>query len=105
MAERFDGKVGAYAYLLFVLLYIPCVSTMAVIRQETNKYLMWTSIIWSFLVAYAAAVIFYQGAKFYDHPQQSIIWIISLLLGLMLVIAVFRYGEQNQRSQDALTNT
>jgi len=61
MVQRFDGKIGAYAYLLFVLLYIPCVSTMAVIRQEANKQLMWISVIWSFMVAYSAAVIFYQA--------------------------------------------
>lgn len=105
MAARFDGKVGAFAYLLFVLLYIPCVSTMAVIRQEANKQLMWTSVIWSFLVAYGAAVIFYQGAKFFEHPQQSFIWIISMLLGLIFVVVMFRYGGQGWGRENAVTNT
>lgn len=105
MFQRFDGQIGAYAYLLFVLLYIPCVSTMAVIRQEANKQLMWTSVIWSFLVAYAAAVIFYQVAKFLDHPQQSSIWIISMLLGLTFVVVMFRYGGQGLRRQSAAGNT
>ena len=47
MVQHFDGQAGAYAYLLFILLYIPCVSTMVVIRQEASRKLMWFSIIWS----------------------------------------------------------
>ena len=31
MASRFDGQIGAFAYLLAVLLYLPCVSAMAAI--------------------------------------------------------------------------
>lgn len=74
MVSRFDGQAGAFAYLLFILLYIPCVSTMAAIRQEANRRLMWFSIVWSFLVAYAAAVLFYQWATFLEHPPQTIVW-------------------------------
>ena len=85
MVSRFDGKAGAFAYLLFVLLYIPCVSTMAVMRQETSQRFMWFSTFWSLLVAYSAAVIFYQLATFLQHPEQSLGWFI----GLPLVIALF----------------
>lgn len=62
MYQRFDGPLGAYAYLLFILLYIPCVSTMGVIRQEAGKRLMWFSVAWSLFVAYVVAVLFYQLA-------------------------------------------
>ncbi|WP_298622724.1 Fe(2+) transporter permease subunit FeoB [uncultured Legionella sp.] len=105
MAQRFDGQAGAYAYLLFVLLYIPCVSTMAVIRQEANKQLMWTSVIWSFIVAYAAAVVFYQLAKFFEHPQQSVLWIGAMLTSIVLVIAVFRYSGEYVEKHGAVTNS
>lgn len=105
MAQRFDGQVGAYAYLLFVLLYIPCVSTMAVIRQEANRKFMWTSIIWSFLVAYAAAVLFYQGARFFAHPQESLMWIGIISAGLMLVIYLFRYSEQIRGRRHVIANS
>lgn len=105
MSRRFDGAVGAYAYLLFVLLYIPCVSTMAVIRQEANKRFMWTSIVWSFVVAYTTSVVFYQGAKFLDHPQQSMIWILAMSLSLLFVLAVFRYSQYGMGRQNAAANT
>lgn len=105
MNQRFDGKTGAYAYLLFVLLYIPCVSTMAVIRQEASKQLMWTSIIWSFLVAYASAVIFYQLAHFMEHPQQSILWVVGLLLSLFAMIGMLHYTTSNTRRHYVASNT
>ncbi|KGP62639.1 iron transporter FeoB [Legionella norrlandica] len=105
MSQRFNGAVGAYAYLLFVLLYIPCVSTMAVIRQEANKQLMWTSIIWSFVIAYATAVVFYQVAKFLEHPQQSILWILAMVLSVSFVLRIFHYIEHNMESRDVVTNT
>lgn len=91
MVQRFDGQAGAYAYLLFILLYIPCVSTMAVIRQEASRKLMWFSIIWSFIIAYASAVLFYQVATFSAHPQQSLTWVLVMLLSAGLAFGVLRY--------------
>lgn len=84
MVNRFDGKAGAFSYLLFILLYIPCVSTMAVIRTETSKRLMWFSIAWSLLVAYSASTLFYQMATFVNHPLQSLLWVafFSILISL-----------------------
>lgn len=105
MASRFDGQVGAYAYLLFVLLYIPCVSTMAVIRQEANSQLMWISIAWSFVLAYTVSVLFYQIARFSAHPQESLFWIFSMLAVLALFIG-FVFLKQNSRGgQYAITNS
>lgn len=104
MMTHFDGQVGAYAYLLFILLYIPCVSTMAVIRQEANKQLMWISIIWSFVVAYSAGVLFYQIAKFLEHPQQSLLWIGGISISMLLILSSFRFISFSGKSH-ALANT
>lgn len=87
MVSHFSGKVGAYAYLLFVLLYMPCVSTMAVIRQEAGRRLMWFSIVWSFVLAYGLSVGFYQVATFDVHPAQTVSWIV--MLGGSLGVAIF----------------
>ncbi len=105
MAKRFDGKIGAYAYLLFVLLYIPCVSTMAVIRQEANKKYMWASVIWSLSVAYGSAVGFYQIAKFIDRCPQSISWAVTILalIGLMGVLRY--YSKRYLGGRHVIANT
>ncbi len=94
MYQHFDGKAGAYAYLLFILLYIPCISTMAVIRQEASRKLMWFSITWSLVVAYAAAVSFYQSATFMDHPQQSFAWILAIVIGVLLTVVIIRHAAK-----------
>lgn len=105
MAQRFDGQIGAFAYLLFVLLYIPCVSTMAVIRQEANRKLMWVSVIWSFVVAYVAAVLFYQIAKWIQSSDLSISWIILSLFVLFSAIALCIFKKRSMRSANAVANT
>lgn len=62
MVRRFVNPAAAFAYLLFVLLYVPCASTMAVIRKELNTRWMVFSILWSTGLAYVTAVVFYQTA-------------------------------------------
>jgi len=60
MYQFFDGKLGAYAYLLFVLLYIPCVSTYAVMAKELNHRWAIFSVAWSMGLAYLVSVLVYQ---------------------------------------------
>jgi ferrous iron transport protein B len=86
MTQRFDGWVGAFAYLLFVLLYIPCLSATATIYRETH--LGWTLFIagWTTGLAFLASTVFYQAATFALHPVHSLSWIGGLLLALALVI-------------------
>ena len=105
MYQHFDGKIGAYAYLLFILLYIPCVSTMAAIRQEASRKLMWFSIAWSFIVAYAAAVLFYQLATFALHPQQSVAWFLGVVLCVGLVVMAMRVVAVTSGGHHAAANT
>ncbi|CAM3599579.1 Fe(2+) transporter permease subunit FeoB [Legionella longbeachae] len=105
MAQRFDGQIGAFAYLLFVLLYIPCVSTMAVIRQEANRKLMWFSVIWSFVVAYMAAVLFYQAAKWVQSSGLSISWITGSLFVLFFMIVIHISKKRSMRRANAAANT
>ena len=101
MAKRFDGKAGAFAYLLFVLLYFPCVSATAAVYRETN--LRWTIFVaaWTTGLAYIAATIFYQLATFYRHPGSSLVWVIVMILfslGAFLVLKSQRLPEgKNQQ--------
>lgn len=83
MAQKFDGQIGAFAYLLFVLLYFPCVSTTAAMLREVHKGWAIFSILWMTVIAYGSAVIFYQAATWGRHPGTSLLWI-SALLGIFL---------------------
>ncbi len=91
MAARFDGQAGAFAYLLFVLLYFPCVATIGAIVREAG--LAWAMFVgaWTTSIAFLTATIFYQTAIFARDPFTASWWIgggltllISVLIGLRL---------------------
>ncbi len=90
MHKRFDGKVGAFAYLLFILLYFPCVAATGAMYRETGAGWTFLGVSWSTGLAYATAVIFYQAATFAEHPLQSLLWICGLLVILALTIYSFK---------------
>lgn len=104
MYQHFDGKAGAYAYLLFILLYIPCVSTMAAIRQEASRKLMWFSIAWSFFVAYATAVSFYQLATFTAHPRQTLEWLVGIILCSIGAIVIIKLMTSSSGGRHVAAN-
>ena len=59
----------AVSFLLFTLLYTPCLSTVAVIRSE-SKSLRFTllSVGWSLLLAWLVSLVFFQGAQLLSRP-------------------------------------
>lgn len=56
--------VQAYSFMLFTLIYMPCLSTIATLKGESKNagYVMF-SIIWSLALAWLASFLFYQGAR------------------------------------------
>ncbi len=56
--------VQAYSFMLFTLLYVPCLSTVAVIKAESksNKFAI-LAVAWSLGLAWVASFVFYQGAR------------------------------------------
>ncbi len=87
MYQQFDGQIGAFAYLLFVLLYFPCVSTTAVMLRELHRGWSIFSVVWMTGVAYTVAVIFYQSATWWHHPVSSSLWILALSTAFLATIA------------------
>ncbi len=90
MASRFDGKIGAFAYLLFILLYFPCVATIGAISREAG--FSWAMFVgaWTTGVAYTVSVIFYQLATWTRHPLSSSAWVFGLLLVSSLIFMMMR---------------
>ncbi|EKT57187.1 Fe(2+) transporter permease subunit FeoB [Providencia burhodogranariea] len=90
MASKFGSGIAAYSYLIFVLLYVPCVSVMGAIARETNKGWMTFSILWGLNVAYSLAALFYQTVTFSEHPQSSLITIVAVILFNIVLFALLR---------------
>jgi len=57
-------SLAAYSFMVFVLLYIPCLATTATIYKETAS-MKWTvfSILYSLTLAYILSLIVYQGGR------------------------------------------
>ena len=56
----------AYSFMLFVLIYTPCVSTIATIRNETKSLWFTTlSVVWPLCAAWCVSFIFYETATYF----------------------------------------
>ncbi len=84
MQQAFNSSAAAFSYLLFVLLYIPCISTMGVLNREIGKTYAWLSTAWSFDIAYVVAVIFYQSTQLFTTPLSALAWIGGIVLSQWL---------------------
>ncbi len=63
LAHQLDW-VQAYSFMLFTLIYTPCLSTIATLRSESkNNGFMLFSIAWSLALAWLISFAFYQGAR------------------------------------------
>jgi ferrous iron transport protein B len=97
MEARFDGRAGAFAYLLFVLLYFPCIATIgAIVRESGNAWAAFVAA-WTTGIAYIAATLFYQIATFARHPWWSGSWIAMSVLTLILVFVGLRAWARRGR--------
>lgn len=86
MQQSFDGKAGAFAYLLFILLYAPCVAATAAIYRETNMNWTLFVVFWTTGIAYMTATIFYQSMTYSRHPDYSLVWITALIFAFLAVL-------------------
>lgn len=90
MYQKFDGRAGAFAYLLFVLLYFPCISTTAAMLRELHRGWAIFSALWMTGVAYGTAVVFYQFATWAHHPMSASLWIAGVISVFCAVIITIR---------------
>lgn len=95
LVKYFDGKVGAFSYLLFILLYVPCVAAIAAVKRETGTRWALFSVLWSLYLAYSISVSFYQIANFSSHPMQTTIWVSIFAVGFVGIwLTLKQLGKQ-----------
>ncbi len=63
LASRLDW-VQAYSFMLFILIYTPCLSSVATIRREARSLRFATlAVLWPLVVAWLVSFAFYQAAR------------------------------------------
>lgn len=102
MSQLFDGKLAAFAYLLFILLYFPCVATVSAIDKEAGRGWAIFSGLWSLTLAYSCAVIVYQTGQLGSNTASAISWILAMIfISYACYTALLRYAK-NQAKKSGL---
>ena len=84
MAAMFNGPFSAFCYLVFVLLYAPCVAVLGAVNKEAGW--RWTLLVfgWCTGLAYITATVIYQIGTFSVNPLFSTLWIIAMMSILLV---------------------
>lgn len=90
MSSKFGSPAAAYSYLIFVLLYIPCISVMGAVARESSRGWMMFSVLWGLNIAYSLSTLYYQTVTFSAHPQFSLVCILAVVLFNVLLIGGLR---------------
>lgn len=98
LRAHFDGKIGAFAFMVAVLLYMPCAAAVAAIWREIGRNWTLFSVGWTSLLAYSGATLTYQLGTFAQHPLSSLVWTFGLvsLIGIV-IIAVKHVARQDTK--------
>jgi len=99
--SHFPDANTAFAYLLFILLYSPCVASLAAMKKEIGT--RWTIFSFSYMtvLAWIISTLFYQVTHFFMNPANSVIWISFCCLLLISVYFLFRrWGSSMKRRQE-----
>jgi len=83
MLKRFGSSNAAFAYLLFILLYVPCVAATAAMVKEVKKGWTLFSVVWTATLAYSVAVFFFQASTWVLHPFSSTVWCCAVIMALL----------------------
>ncbi|EMQ2875881.1 Fe(2+) transporter permease subunit FeoB [Vibrio navarrensis] len=101
LTAKFASGHAAFAYLIFILLYTPCVAAMgAYVREFGAPYARFIAL-WTMGLAYSGATFYYQAAHITDHPISSVVWMASIILLFVLTYYRLRRAGKKERRLEA----
>jgi len=90
MASAFGDQFSAFCYLVFVLLYAPCVAALAAVAKESGMKWMLLTFAWTTGVAYVTASCLYQVGNFSADPQGASLWLGGSAIVSLIAIRLLR---------------
>ena len=99
MQQLFDSQLAAFAYLMLVLLYMPCVAAIAAVYREAGA--AWTLFLaaWTTVLGYSTATIVYRVGTFAQDPLYATVAIVVSLGLLAGLLAFMRNYVKNNRGK------
>lgn len=95
MQNAFSGKLGAFSYLLFILLYTPCAAAMGAIKNEVGNRWAGFAGLWSFALAYLSATACYQLGVLGEQPLISLITLSFVFLSFLCIYLWLKHKGKN----------
>lgn len=86
---------SAFAYLLFVLMYFPCLAVIGAARQEMGGYYAGVMAVYSTVLAWSVATLFYQMAE----GHNFLYILLSLAILLVLYGGLYLVGKKEQEEK------
>ncbi len=95
MRQNFGTRTAAFAYLLFVLIYSPCVAALIVLGREAGWRWMCFAVAYQTVLAWMVATTFYQVATAVSDPVRAIGWLtVVAVLAACGIWTMHRYGRR-----------
>ncbi|MFT7244815.1 MAG: ferrous iron transport protein B [Candidatus Azotimanducaceae bacterium] len=95
MAQSFGSQYAAFCYLVFVLLYAPCVAVLGATAKEAGWRWMVLIFTWTTFVAYAASSILYQLSRIGEDPGFALTWILmTVVAATAFILSLKRIGRR-----------
>jgi len=80
LKSNFVTGHAAFSYLIFILLYTPCVAAMGAYMKEFGRKYAAFIASWTMLLAYTGAALYYNVMHFSAQPVTSASWIVGVLV-------------------------
>ncbi|XBS71611.1 Fe(2+) transporter permease subunit FeoB [Acerihabitans sp. KWT182] len=84
ITRLFSGSLGAFAYLMMILLYIPCCAAVSAIWREVGTRWTLFAACWTTGLGYGSAVLVYRLGTFTQHPLYSCT-AIAMVMGVFFI--------------------
>ena len=93
----FGSQSAAFAYLIMVLLYLPCCAANAAIYREVGAKWTLFAAAWTTVLGYSAATIYYRTVNFAADPTYSAVAIACCAAALVGMVFVMKAMAKKER--------
>ena len=91
ISDNFNNKITVLSYLIFILLYFPCISVFGAISSEAGNKWAIISALWSTSCAYSISIIFYQTVNYILNNSINYYYLLLGVLVLTITSLCLRY--------------
>ncbi|MFU8781279.1 MAG: ferrous iron transporter B, partial [Kiritimatiellia bacterium] len=97
MRQGFGSAAAVVAYLLFVLIYCPCLAVVGAIYQEAGLRWAIFSTVYLTVLAWVIATMFFQCTRFLAFPLQAGAWLLGC--GAAIAAGIYLLHDYGKRQR------